>query len=200
MQMLFRTDMMHFRILFIPMNFFDKSWFEQDSVEIARKLLGAKIEYNNCSGMIVETEAYRDDPASHAHRITPRSRIMLETHAHLYVYFIYGMYHCLNITTNKGSRGAVLIRAVEPVEGISAMEERRKTKIFRNLTSGPGKLCSAFGITRELNGKEVNGDFRISQFKKIPESEIGVSSRIGISEGKDFPWRFFITGNPCVSR
>lgn len=175
-------------------------FFAADAVEVAQKILGCIIEYKNCSGIIVETEAYTDDPASHAYTITPRSRIMLETHGHVYVYRSYGIHHCLNFTTNKGTRGAVLIRAIQPLQGISQMQERRKKTETGDLMSGPGKLCQAFDITMELTGTKIGEQIQVFFGEKIPEKSITATPRIGISKAKELPWRFFISGNQFVSR
>jgi DNA-3-methyladenine glycosylase len=177
-----------------------KSFFAADAVELAPKLLGKIVTYRDCSGIIVETEAYTNDPASHAFRITPRSKAMRDTYGQWYVYFTYGMHFCANVTTNKDSVGAVLIRAVEPLTGIEKMEERRGTYEKKNLTNGPAKFCKAFGITTAENGLPVGGDFAIYDAPEIPSTDIGISGRIGISQGKDLPWRFYIKGNPYVSR
>lgn len=177
-----------------------RSWFAGGAVELARKLLGKTIRRGGCSGIIVETEAYTADPASHAFRITPRSAIMRDTYGHWYVYFTYGMHWCANVTTDAGGVGAVLIRAVEPVEGIALMRRRRRTTIVRNLCSGPAKFCEAFGITGKENNTRVAGDFAIFDVPEIPASQIATSTRIGIKNGTDLPWRFYIKGNPFVSR
>ena len=105
-----------------------QSFFAGDALTIAKQVLGKKIKVGNCTGIVVETEAYKRDPGSHAYKITPRSQIMQDTHGFIYVYVIYGMYHCLNITTNKDDVGAVLIRAIEPINGIEIMQERRVRK------------------------------------------------------------------------
>lgn len=177
-----------------------KEWFAGDAVELAAKLLGKIVKYRDCSGIIVETEAYTTDPASHGYRITPRSQIMRDTYGVWYVYFTYGMHYCANVTTNKVGIGAVLIRAVEPIEGIEKMEERRKTFDLKNLTSGPAKFCKAFGITKAENGFSVAGDFAIYDAPELPPEEVEISGRIGISQGKDLPWRFSVKGNKFVSR
>ncbi len=180
------------------MRLLSKEFFKQDAVIVAQKLLGKILQYKNCSGIIVETEAYKSDPASHAYKITPRSKIMLETYAKWYIYFIYGMYYCLNITTNENDVGAVLIRAVQPLEGIEIMKKRRKTDNLKNLCSGPGKLCQAFNITKKLNNTELNKTIRILDNKiKI---KIVKTSRIGIKEGQELPWRFYIKNNEWISR
>ena len=177
-----------------------KEIFKKDAVELARLLLGKEIQYNNCRGIIVETEAYKSDPASHAYKITPRSRIMLDSYGKWYIYFVYGMFFCLNITTNEGEPGAVLIRAIQPIEGIKKMEKRRKTKELLNLCSGPGKLCMAFGITKGLNSTDLNEKIFLRHCNKLGKFEIGKSSRIGISSGKELEWRFFVKNSPFVSK
>jgi DNA-3-methyladenine glycosylase len=177
-----------------------KSWFAGDAVELAPKLLGKIVKFRNCSGIIVETEAYTTDPASHAYKLTPRSQIMRDTYGSWYVYFTYGMHFCANITTNKDAIGAVLIRAVEPLEGIEKMEERRGTVDSKNLASGPAKFCKAFGITTAENGLPVAGDFALYDAPELAKDKIGVSGRIGISSGKELPWRFYIKGNKFISK
>jgi DNA-3-methyladenine glycosylase len=187
-----------------------KSWFAGDAVELAPKLLGKVVKYRDCAGIIVETEAYTTDPASHAFTITPRSQIMRDTYGSWYVYFTYGMHFCANVTTNKDRVGAVLIRAVEPIEGIEKMVERRggsargkkahTVKSAKNLTNGPAKFCKAFGITTAENGMPVAGDFAIYDAPELAKEEIGISGRIGISKGIELPWRFYIKGNKFVSR
>lgn len=177
-----------------------QKWFEGDALDIARNMLGKVIEYDGCSGMIVESEAYKSDPASHAYKITPRSEIMLATYGKIYVYLIYGMYFCLNITTNKNATGAVLIRAIEPLSGIKKMESRRKTKNILNLTSGPGKLCQALNISKGLNNTKINDSIKIFNYKEFKDNQITSSKRIGISNGKDLDWRFFVKDNQFVSK
>ncbi len=175
-------------------------FFAGDAVALAPKLLGKVLSYDGCSGMIVETEAYRADPASHAAKRTPRSEIMYSTHGHWYIYFIYGMYYCINITTNRGEAGAVLVRAVEPLEGVEKMKKRRGTDDIHNLCSGPGKLCGAFGIDKKLNGTKVNGKIFLSSYKTFPKEEIGRGKRVGISVSNHLDWRFYVKGNKFVSR
>lgn len=177
-----------------------KELFKRDAVELARFLLGKEIRHGKCSGIIVETEAYKSDPASHAYKITPRSRIMLDSYGRWYIYFVYGMFFCLNITTNEGEPGAVLIRALQPIDGIKTMERRRKTTDLINLCSGPGKLCTAFGITKELNDTNLNDKISLRDCNMLGKFEIENSSRIGIKNGKELQWRFFVKDNPFVSK
>ncbi|MGC8577058.1 MAG: DNA-3-methyladenine glycosylase [Thermoproteota archaeon] len=167
---------------------------------IVRKLGGIKIE-----GKIVETEAYggKEDPASHAYRgITKRNRVMFEEPGHVYVYFTYGNHWCLNLVAHEPNRpGAVLIRAIEPTSGIEYMKKFRDVSSLENLCNGPGKLTKALKIDRKLNGLDVTKEgelYVIDTEEKM--FEIGISSRIGIKKGRNKLWRFFIKGNPFVSR
>ncbi len=160
--------------------------------------MGKRMQYGECGGILVETEAYRDDPASHYVTRPRNARLFQDTYGHIYVYFIYGMHYCLNFTAERGGIGAVLIRAVEPTEGLEIMKRRRKTRDPRNLTNGPGKVCEAFGIGLELLGKPVGDELKL--FPGVEPREITTSPRVGISRAKDLEWRFFIAGNPYVSR
>src|SRR5229473_1417104 len=133
-----------------------RSFYNRDAVEVARELLGKILVHGRASGMIVETEAYLggDDLASHsAIGITDRTRVIFGPPGHAYVYFIYGMYECLNLVAEpEGQAGCVLIRAVQPLVGIDIMRTRRpKAKRVEDLASGPGKLTLAMGITRQHN-------------------------------------------------
>jgi DNA-3-methyladenine glycosylase len=180
-----------------------KKFFSQPTVELAKALLGKYLVYGDLRGMIVETEAYlyRDDPGCHASRgQTARNAPTFGPAGRVYVYLIYGMYHCLNIVSGKSGEGeAVLIRALEPVQGIEKMQKRRKTKKSENLCNGPGKLTQAFGITRKHNNISLlEGNFRICDSRKKPE--ICTSRRIGLSAGKELELRFFIKGNRFVSK
>jgi len=153
--------------------------------------------------MIVETEAYlyKDDPGCHASKgKTDRNEPMFKAAGHIYVYLIYGMYHCLNIVSGKEGEGeAVLIRALEPLEGIKTMQKRRKTKIIENLCNGPGKLTQSFGITKKHNNLSLlDGPLFIHNSSLKPD--IISSTRIGLSAGKDLELRFFINGNKYVSK
>jgi len=176
------------------------SFFACSAVELAPKLLGKVVRKGSCTGIIVETEAYGTDPASHAYKITPRSKIMQETYGHWYVYFTYGMHHCANITCDKEGIGAVLIRAVEPLEGLGVMKHRRETTEVENLANGPAKFCEAFSITKKENGSPVGSDFTIYHAPAIPKNKIATSPRIGISAGRSLLWRFYIKNNLFVSK
>src|ERR1051325_11219452 len=131
-------------------------FFAQDTVTVAREMIGTHLVVGGCEGRIVETEAYTTDAASHAVITSKRGALMRETFAHVYVYLIYGMYYCLNLTTESDGIGAVLIRAVEPTRGIDLMIKRRGTSDVIKLASGPGRLTEAFGIDLGFNGKPIN--------------------------------------------
>ncbi len=194
----------------LPVNFYTRS----ETIEIARQLLGKLLvvpEKNGgrVSGMIVETEAYLGeiDKACHSYenRRTKRTETMFAAGGILYVTLIYGMYFQFNVVVGAvDSPHAVLIRAVEPVENIELMRERRHTKTDRNLTSGPGKLCIAFGIDASYKNADLNGDkIWLEEFRKIDDSQIAEGRRIGIEYAEEFaekPWRFWIKNNQYVSR
>ncbi len=181
---------------------------EGSTKDIAKRLIGMKLVSNRNSiraaGIIVETEAYlRDDPACHASRgRTKRNESMFLSPGHSYIYLIYGMHHCFNVVTAPSGIGeAVLVRAMEPVEGIDAMCRRRQTLELRRLASGPGRLCQAMGIDMTLDRLPLweSGVLSIEDGdgRKVRTSS---SERIGISSGKDLALRFFIEGNQYVSR
>jgi len=176
-----------------------KSFFARDTVIVAQELLGKVISVNGFLGRIVETEAYGRDPASHAYRKTERSQLMFDTHGHVYVYLIYGMYNCLNFTTEENEAGAVLIRAVEPLNRFAELMEKRKTNNQKNLCSGPGKLCQAFDIDKGHNGLELGREIKVFD-DGFSVEKIGTSSRIGIKDALDLQWRFFVEGNGFVSK
>lgn len=175
------------------------SFFARDTVMVARELLGKIIAVNGMKARIVETEAYGKDPASHAFRKTPRSAIMYDTYGHVYVYLIYGMYQCLNFTTEKDSPGAVLIRAVEPLQGILQMKKNRKVEKVTKLCNGPGKLCQALGIDKKFNGIKLGRQIRVLD-DGFAVKKVKTSSRIGIKDAMHLQWRFFIADNEFVSR
>ena len=175
-----------------------KRFFQDDTVKVAKKLLGTKLVYDGCAGIIVETEAYKTDAASHAVTRPRKGSLLRETYGAIYVYFIYGMYHCLNFTTEKNGVGAVLIRAVEPITGLDKMKRRRKTRDVYNLASGPGKVCQAFGINMAVNGETVGSSIKLAP--RTRPVKIAKSPRIGISKAKQFEWRFFVAGNEFVSK
>lgn len=176
------------------------AFYNRPTVLVARELLGKilvrEIEREKISGLITETEAYTGpgDPASHAHRgPTPRSRIMFGTPGKAYVYFCYGVHYLLNvITEEEGTAGAVLLRGLEPLEGIEQMIINRGGKTGRGLVDGPGKLTEALKISLSLNGWNLTDgkELYILNNQMPLEKEIIVGPRIGIKNGTDKLWRF----------
>ena len=195
----------------LPRTFYTRA----NVLTVARQLLGQLLvvpaaDGTRVSGIIVETEAYRgpQDRASHAYggRRTRRTATMYEMGGTAYVYFVYGLYHQFNVVTNVNEiHHAVLIRALEPVDGTALMRKRRPRASDHNLTSGPGKLCIALGIDRSLDRADLRGD-RVwieKGTRGIPPSAIAAGPRIGIDYAEAWaakPWRFWIGNNPFVSR
>lgn len=183
----------------------DLKWFERPAIELAPNLLGCVLLHGETAGMIVETEAYLglDDLAAHASRgKTERTKVLFGPAGRAYVYFIYGMHECLNVVAEReGSPGCVLIRALEPLSGLTEMYRRRSWHgPATGLANGPGKLTQALAITRANYGQRLDkGELTIRRWRKPPEFEIGVTPRIGIKECVDWPLRFIWKGNPCVS-
>ena len=185
-----------------------------DTLQVARDLLGKIIVVPNetgerISGIIVETEAYCgiEDKAAHSYgnRRTKRTKTMFAVGGTAYVTFIYGMYFQFNVVVGEiGTPHACLIRAVAPLEKIETMRARRGAMKETNLTSGPGKLCIAFGIDKTFNDEDLLGDkVWIEDGAKINSDEIAVGKRIGIDYAEDYaekPWRFWVKSNPFVSR
>ena len=189
----------------------DLSFFSnRNTITVAKKLIGTILVHESKNGItagkIVETEAYlsTNDPACHAAKgKTQRNEAMFCRAGIAYVYLIYGSYYCFNVVTNKEDIGeAVLIRALEPVEGIELMKERRTPKEkLEELTSGPGKLCIAMGITREHDKADLtDSHLYLARGTYINEDKISSSTRIGISKGKEKLWRFYLKNNKFVSR
>jgi DNA-3-methyladenine glycosylase len=193
--------------IYIPLN---RSFYLDNTTQVAKNLLGKILVKKSgkmlLTGKIVETEAYMGDhdPACHAYRkITKRSRTLYKTGGTIYVYFVYGNYYCFNIVTEEEGKGcAVLIRALEPIDGIEYMKENRgKVKNIYELTNGPSKLCLAFDIESEMNDKDITGrSFFISNPLMENKFEIAVSKRIGLNTGEEFMYRFFIKNNPFVTK
>lgn len=164
-----------------------------DAPEVAPQLLNKLLVHRGCVGRITEVEAYRqDDPASHSFRgSTPRTEVMFGAAGHLYVYFTYGMHYCANVVTGaEGQGAAVLLRAVEPLEGIERMLERRQGR--RQIADGPAKLCQAFAIGPEHNGVDLcdGGAVQLLDDGVPPPDAPLVGPRIGISKAVDVPWRW----------
>ena len=186
-------------------------FYQQSTLDVARQLLGKylvrKHQDGTTVGRIVETEAYvgPEDRACHASRgRTARTKIMFGPAGYAYVYLVYGFHNMLNIVTEAVDfPAAVLIRAVEPVQGVELMRTRRQTEQQQNLASGPGKLCQAFAIDRKLNGDDLCGKVLYLEHRGEPVSQVVTTPRIGVDYAgpwKDKPWRFLIKDNEFVSK
>jgi DNA-3-methyladenine glycosylase len=173
-------------------------FFARDTVTVAQDLIGITMIVGKCEGRIVETEAYTTDPASHAARRTNRSALMYDTFGHIYVYFTYGMYHCLNFTCEREGIGAVLIRAIEPTRGIKQMILRRGVEDIKKLASGPGRLTQALAIDLSFNGKPLGHEIKLRERAYKPP--IASSARIGITKATELEWRFYEKDNAFVSQ
>lgn len=193
----------------LRMRILPPEFYERDTVKVAPELLGKCLVRRTAHGKmvsrIVEVEAYqgKDDPASHAFRgLTPRNAPMYGQPGRAYIYFTYGNHYCLNITTQKpGVPGAVLFRAVQPMEGVQLMKRFRPNVSDAELTNGPGKLTKALAIDKRVNEQDMTIDGPLFVRDSGPSDfEIWCSIRIGIEDGRDRRWRFYIKGNPCVSR
>lgn len=197
--------------LFLKWKTFDSSYFQIGTTAVARALLGHYLCHETAdgfvAGMIVETEAYlaENDPACHACRgVTRRNQTMFGPPGKAYVYFIYGNHYCLNVVTGSEGRGeAVLIRAVEPLEGLELMRKRRgEGCLDHNLTSGPGKLCSAFAIDRGYDSHDLSEKplYLAENSFRDHNMIILAKPRIGLSIKCERKLRFFISGNQYLSR
>lgn len=184
-----------------------RSFYLPDPREVAPLLLNKILRSGAVSGRIVEAEAYCGsmDPGSHAFRgRTPRTATMFGPPGHLYVYFSYGMHWCANVVCGPdGEAGAVLLRALAPLEGLDVMWSRRpKARRERDLCSGPARLAEAFGLDRAADGADlVAGPIQLVDDGTAPPAVPGVSRRIGLSAGRgeESPWRFYVPGDPNVS-
>lgn len=182
-------------------------WLDVPAETAARRLLGCElvreIDGREIRVRIVETEAYdQADEASHTFNgQSKRNEAMFKSAGHMYVYFTYGMHHCCNVVCGpEGFGSGVLIRAVEPLKGMGSIEKRRGMSGV-NVTNGPGKICAALGIDRQLSGHDLS-EPPVQLIKKpvLPDSDITASRRIGISKAVHELRRFYITANPYVSR
>jgi len=187
-------------------------FYSRPALDVASDLLGKilvrRLGRRILSGKIVETEAYvgPHDLACHASKgHTLRTSVMFGPPGYAYVYMIYGFYFCLNVVTESvGYPAAVLIRAVEPLENVDLMRElRNNPQRETNIASGPGKLCMAMSVDKQLNGADLTGTTIWIEDRKLDPGPIRTSPRVGVDyagEYKDKPWRFFVDGNPHVSR
>ena len=186
------------------------SFYDRETEIVAREMLGTVLECDTgqgiASGIIVETEAYlgEHDLACHAAAgRTARTEHLYGAPGISYVYFIYGMYWCFNaVTRAAGSPSAVLVRALEPLDGIALMHKRRpRIKSDVDLTNGPGKLCAALGITGEMTGKPLQRrPLVIREGEPVDDDQVEVTARIGITKSADWPLRWIVRGNRYVSR
>lgn len=194
----------------LPREFYTRT----NTLQIARELLGKLLvvggeDAPRVSGMIVETESYKGplDKASHAygHRRTARTETMYGLGGTAYVYFIYGMYCQFNVVTNVAETPhAILVRALEPIEGLDVMRQRRAVKADRDLSNGPGKLCIALNIDRRFDRADLLGDeIWIEEHEVVNLRQIASGPRVGIDYAEEYvskPWRFWIKDSPYVSR
>jgi DNA-3-methyladenine glycosylase len=191
----------------------DRSWFDRPALEVAQDLLGKRLVHASddgiVAGRIVETEAYAgpEDRAAHSSRgRTPRNAVMFGPPGHLYVYFIYGIHHCLNVVCGPGEKPeAVLIRAVAIEEGEELARRRRRATAdvaTARLAAGPGNVAAAFGIDRPLNGADLIGG-PVYVTEGLRPSRVVARPRIGVAYAGDWaslPWRFLVADDPHVSR
>lgn len=197
------------RIGSIPLVPLPRSFYERPTLDVAGELLGAvlvrHLDTHVLAGRIVEVEAYigEDDPACHAHRgLTPRTKVMYGPPGFAYVYFTYGMHYLLNaVTEREGFPAAVLIRAAEPLAGIAHMRQLRGPRTDRELTSGPARLCGAFGIDLDFNRSDLTRPpLYIAAPTESTREPVRWTARIGIRNGRSRTWRCFLDGNSFVSR
>lgn len=193
-----------------------RDFFSEDTLTVARSLLGKRLvrrlNGQRLAGRIVEAEAYigQEDKGCHASvGRTARNDVMYGPPAHAYVYFTYGMHWMFNVVTGaEGFPAAVLVRALEPVEGVAAMMRNRKRRAVSELCSGPAKLTQALDITRALNGADLcarrGAELWIEDAPPVPDDDIIASPRIGLNNTpepwKSMPWRFCVRDSPFVSR
>jgi DNA-3-methyladenine glycosylase len=181
------------------------SFYARGVLEVARDLVGCVVSHDGCSGVIVETEAYHDsEPACHAFvGMTPRTQTLFGPPGRAYVYRSYGIHALLNaVSEPEGVGAAVLIRALEPLEGIEAMRERRGVERVEGLCSGPGKLTQALAIKLSHNGCDLSRGPVVISARPRPwrDARIAVDRRIGINKAVDLPWRFCASGSRFLSR
>ncbi len=190
-----------------------RAFFRQGAEAAAQALLGKLLVHDGAAGRtvgrIVETEAYlsASDPGSHAFRgQTARNASMFGPPGHAYVYFVYGMHHCFNVVTGPAGVGeAVLVRALEPLEGVALMRARRGVHTDRDLCNGPAKLVQAMGLERDHDGIDLlAGDVGLFHARRgaarFAEREIVRTVRVGLTRGSELELRFYLRGDPCVSR
>jgi DNA-3-methyladenine glycosylase len=183
----------------------NRDFFERSVHEVARELIGCRLAVGETAGVIVETEAYEaSDPACHAYiGRTTRNEVLFGSPGHAYVYLSYGIHSLLNFVTEpEGTASAVLIRALEPIEGIELMRERRGRELIEDLCSGPGKLSEALGVDLALNGADLFAPpFELSEpAADWAGVDVVTGPRIGITKAAELPWRYSVRGSRYVSR
>jgi DNA-3-methyladenine glycosylase len=191
----------------------NRTFFARDTLRVARELLGQRLVRawagQRISGRIVEVEAYigQDDAACHAsHGRTARNAVMFGPAGHAYVYFVYGMHYCFNIVTEaEGFAAAVLVRALQPIEGLDVMRSLRRGRSDDELANGPAKLCSALAIDRALNGADlvIGDELWVDEDDRTPDGWVSTGARIGVrgdTRALTVPWRFWVRDSPYVSR
>ena len=179
-----------------------KPFFSRSVHHVAPELIGATLLIGGVGGKIVEVEAYHHtDPAAHSFNgQTPRNAVMFGPPGYAYVYRSYGIHWCLNFVCEpEGSASAVLIRAIEPIEGLAAMRRRRGLTDTRLLCSGPGRLAEAMGVTIAHNGLALDRQ-PFELYAREDEPEIAVGIRIGITKAAEFPWRYGLRGSKFLSK
>jgi DNA-3-methyladenine glycosylase len=179
-----------------------RRFFARSVHAVAPDLIGATLRYRGVGGIIVEVEAYhQSDPAAHSHRgRTPRNAVMFGPPGHAYVYRSYGIHWCLNFVCEPaGSASAVLIRALQPTDGVAAMRRRRGLKDARLLCSGPGRLCQALGISSDDDGLAL--ELPVFELRaRTAAPRIAIGPRIGITVAVEHPWRYGLEGSPFLSK
>jgi DNA-3-methyladenine glycosylase len=186
----------------MPSPLLHRDFFARSVHEVAPDLIGTRLLFGGIGGMIVEVEAYHHtDPAAHSFRgLTLKNAVMFGPPGFAYVYRSYGVHWCLNFVCEpEGSAAAVLIRAIEPTDGMAAMRRRRGVADLRLLCSGPGRLCEALGITSAQNGAPLDRPpFRLTRRDTTPDIAVGV--RIGITRAVEQPWRYGLSGSRFLSK
>ena len=183
----------------------NREFFDRSVHEVARELIGARIGVGETAGVIVETEAYEaSDPACHAYiGRTARNEVLFGPPGHAYVYLSYGIHSLLNfVTEQEGTASAVLVRALEPTDGIELMQERRGQQRLEALCSGPGKLTEALGVGLSLNGADLFAPpFELEEaVGDWADAEVITGPRIGITKAAELPWRYSVSGSRYVSK
>lgn len=182
----------------------DASFFDRSVHIVARELIGCRLFFEGCGGVIVETESYeRDDPACHAYvGLTKRTEVLFGPPGCAYVYLSYGIHSLLNaVAESEGEAAAVLIRALEPTTGLEAMRARRGDRPDRDLCSGPGKLTEALGVGLEQNGADLTREpFLLAPRQDGWAGRVIAGRRVGITKAVELPWRFGLAGSPYISK